>query len=217
MKVKLCSVPEVGSSLSRVFSGSERPELTLWEAPVVYDDTRNENPRLTPEDVANIEKQAHSKGFEVGRWEGFQAAHKTIEEQVARLNQVLAALTKPFEQINSNVEDELILLAAAIAEQLIKREVSVDPGLIKVAVQEATAALSTSARHINLHLHPEDAAVLRSGQSKEPVPQQWRIVEDPGLARGDCQIDCEDELVDATVRGRIRAIVSQSFGIETDD
>lgn len=203
--------------MSRVFSGAERPGLTLWEAPTVYDDTRNENPRLTPEDVANIEKQAHSKGFEMGRWEGFQAAHKTIEEQVARLDQVLAALTKPFEQINSNVEDELILLAAAIAEQIVKREVSVDPSLIKVAVQEATAALSTSARHINLHLHPDDAAVLRSGQSQQSVPQQWRIVEDPGLGRGDCQIDCEDELVDATVRGRISAIVAQSFGIEADD
>ena len=76
------------------------------------------------------------------------------------------------------------------------------------------SVLSATARHINLHLHPDDAALLHSHQADDLAPVDWQIVEDASLNRGECLIDSSGEYVDATIRARIDALLEQSLGID---
>ena len=201
-------------NMSKVLSAGKRPDLTLWETPVVCDDNAIKAAQLDPKELAELEKQARKNGFVTGHWEGLQAGRDEIENQLNQLRKMLTAMTKPFQLIDKKVEEELVLLAATIAEKIVQQELTISPALINVAVQEAVSALSATARHINLHLHPDDAALLHSRQADDAAPVDWQIVEDSSLGRGECLIDSSDEYVDATIRSRIDAILEQSFGID---
>jgi len=45
-----------------------------------------------------------------------------------------------------------------------------------------------AARDVRVHLHPEDAAVMREHLAPTESERAWVIVEDPVMARGGCQI-----------------------------
>lgn len=192
------------------------PDLAAWKAPTVYDDSRHEVRHLSPQDVENIEKQAHSKGFEVGRWEGLQEGHKKIEEQVGQLKQLITALTRPFAQLNQDIENELVLLAASIAEQIVQQEISVNPQLIELAVQQAAGAIATADREVHLHVHPEDAALLRANMEDSAASQSWRLVEDNSIRRGDCRVESSEQFVDASVHARVTALIDQAFAAKME-
>jgi len=201
----------VENSLSKLSPEKKPANLTPWTAPAVFDDYRDRKPEPSPQAVADLEKQAHSKGYEVGRWEGLQAGHAQIEAQVAELNHLLESFVRPFQRLETKVEEELVLLAGAIAEQLVRREITIDPGLLKVAVEEAASVLASTAQQVRCHLHPEDAALVRAGQGEAVPPGDWQIVDDPRLKRGECQVHSTDQLVDATVRARLDELLRGHF------
>ena len=201
-------------NMSKVLSAGKRPDLTVWETPVVRDDNAIREIQLGPEELAELEKQTRKNGFVKGHWEGLQAGRDEVEAKVSQLNKLLHSMSKPFQLTEKKIEEELVLLAATIAEKIVQQELTVDPALINVAVQEAVTALSVTARHINLHLHPDDAALLHSIQVNDSASIDWQIVEDASLDRGECLIDSSDEYVDATIRARIDGILEQSFGTD---
>ena len=201
-------------SMSKVLSADKRPDLTLWETPNVSDDNAAKATQFGPKELAELEKQTRKNGFVKGHWEGLQAGRDEMENHINQLKKTLKAMAKPFQLTETKVEEELVLLAATIAEKIVQRELTIDPALISVAVQEAMSVLSATARHINLHLHPDDAALLHSHQADDLAPVDWQIVEDASLNRGECLIDSSDEYVDATIRARIDALLEQSLGID---
>ena len=50
----------------------------------------------------------------------------------------------------------------ALARQIVRRELKTDPTQIIGIIREAIAALPVAARDVRVHLHPEDAAVVRA-------------------------------------------------------
>jgi flagellar assembly protein FliH len=86
------------------------------------------------------------------------------------------------------VERELLTLAMALARQIVRRELKADPTQIIGIIREAIAALPVAAREVRVHLHPEDAAVVREHLAPTESERAWAIVEDPVMARGGCQI-----------------------------
>ena len=203
----------VVKNLSKVLSGSKQSGVALWQTPVVEDE-HSGAAQLTVQERSILDKQNRDKGFEEGRLNGFLAGGEEIQQQVELYKQMLVAMEKPFERIDKKVEEELVLLATSIAEAIIKQELTVNPSLIGQVVEEAVSALSATARHVSVRLHPQDIALLNSDQQDGDNPVAWHMLEDARLARGECQVDSSDEFVDATVRSRINTIVNESFGID---
>ena len=52
-------------------------------------------------------------------------------------------------------------LAVTIARQLVRRELRIDPAQVIAIIRETVALLPAAARDVRVHLHPEDAAVVR--------------------------------------------------------
>ena len=73
-------------------------------------------------------------------------------------------------------------------------------------IAEAIAALVSVPREVRVHLHPEDAKLLREALSPPPDVVSWRLVPDAALQRGDCRISGETGWVDATLNGRVRSM-----------
>ena len=170
-------------------------------------------------------KRAHRAGFAEGRDQGFREGYRdgeaaggdAVRAAVASLGAVLDVLAAPLEQLDSEVEQSLVGLTTAIVRQLVRRELKADPGQILATVREGAAALPVSVREVHLWLQPEDAALVRANLSVDGPNASRHLHEDPLVSRGGCRIETGESHVDATVEGRLAAVISQVFGGERND
>ena len=184
-----------------------------WNAPDVSNPAAAHN-LPTVGGLVDLQAEAHKEAFEQGLAEGREAGRAEVRTQVERLSGMFYDLAKPFENLDAEVERELLTLAMALARQIVRRELKTDPSQIIGIIREAIAALPVAARDVRVHLHPEDAAVVRQHLAPTEAERAWVIVEDPVMARGGCQITTATSRVDARLETRLGAILSELLGTE---
>jgi flagellar assembly protein FliH len=188
--------------------GNAQVAYTRWELPQVDDPSQRKEEVVTVEEIETIQKRAHQEGYQRGHQEGLAAARGKAQ----KLDQLMRKLDEPFTELDQQVEQELLLLATSIARQLVRRELKTDPGQIVAVVREAMAALPVTSRNARLHLHPEDAALVREILSLEEAENPWKVVDDPVLQRGDCRVVTETSKIDATLEARLTALITSVLG-----
>ncbi|HCO59982.1 MAG TPA: flagellar assembly protein FliH [Porticoccaceae bacterium] len=162
-----------------------------------------------------MEAQARQRGFEAGRLEGLRAGEAEIKARIDRFEILLDNMVRPFEQVEEKVQQELVLLAGAIAEKLVKHELSLNPDLILETIHEAVGALSANARRVSLRLHPEDIELVNLEGEASTGERHWILIEDPHLSRGECLIESDLEFVDASTTARLNELLKQFLNIDT--
>lgn len=225
------------SSKSNGFSSSELALLKLWDVPDVsgaetvaisepVDIDEEPTPVLTVEEIELMQKQAYDEAFAQGNKEGFRQGFEDgakkgyeenahlLREQGAMFASLLESLSDPFKALDEEVEKELVRLAISIATQIIRREIKMDAGQVVAAVKEAVRVLPLASQKISLHLHPDDAELVRSALSLDEMSPPWRIIEDPLITRGGCKVDTEVSHIDATIENRLAAVIANLFGGE---
>jgi flagellar assembly protein FliH len=188
--------------------------VSLWTAPDMASAASQRPP--TVGGLADLQAEAHKEAFEQGLMEGREAGRTEVHAQVERLAGMFYDLAKPFEQLDAEVERELLTLAMALARQIVRRELKADPTQIIGIIREAIAALPVAARDVRVHLHPEDAAVVKQHLAPTENERAWAIVEDPVMARGGCQITSATSRIDARLETRLGGILSELLGTERD-
>jgi flagellar assembly protein FliH len=228
----------MSSSKGSDFSESEIDALNLWRLPNVpksgglVGDPSSSMPQLTVNEIESMQNQAYDEAFALGKNEGYQqgfeqglkdGGQKAYEENVDLLNNkaaefttLMEALTEPFKALDEEVEKELVKLAFGIANQIIRREIKLDPGQVIAAVREAINILPLSSQKIMLYLHPEDAGLVRSVLALDEMTTPWGITEDPLITRGGCRVDTDVSHVNATVENRLAAVIATTLGGERE-
>lgn len=158
-------------------------------------------------------QEASKKGYEEGLAKGLRAAEAQISQQVKSLESVIQSLVSPYEEFDERVENEIASLAIQISKQLIRRELKADTGQVVGVVKEALSALPSSSQNIQLFLHPDDAALIKSALSIDDEAR-WKIVEDPVITRGGCRVATDASTIDATIENRLLAIIAKALGDE---
>ena len=185
----------------------------VWTAPDMNSPAINQ--RLpTVSGLADLQEEAYKEAFDQGLAEGRKAGQVEVRAQVEKLAGMFHDLAKPFEVLDAEVERELLTLAMALARQIVRRELKTDPTQIIGIVRDAIAALPVAARDVRVHLHPEDAAVVREHLAPTESERAWALVEDPVMARGGCQITTATSRIDARLETRLAAILSELMGTE---
>jgi flagellar assembly protein FliH len=131
---------------------------------------------------------------------------------VARLDQLLGALSRPFDLLDETVEKQLVELAITMVRQLFRRELKIDPASVIGVVREAVKLLPVAARNIKVQLHPDDAALVRESLSRGEGERAWDIVEDPLVSRGGCVVTTDSSRVDAQAETRLKLLVDALSG-----
>jgi flagellar assembly protein FliH len=173
--------------------------------------------RMSEAEVQAAERANHARGYQ----EGLAAAQAEVNKRVAELNSrvtrldaILKLLARPLEDLDSEVEKQLTLLALTVGKQMVRRELKTDPAQVIAVIRESVARLPASARDVRVHLHPEDAAVVRDALATPANDRAWSIIEDPALARGGCVVRTDISQIDAKLESRLNAVVSAAFGDE---
>ena len=188
-------------------------DARVWSAPDVGE-AANTRDMPTVSGLVDLQAEAYEEAFEQGLAEGREAGRAQVRVQVEQLAGMFYDLAKPFEELDAQVERELLTLAMALARQIVRRELKADPTQIIGIIREAIAALPVAARDVRVHLHPEDAAVVRQNLAPTESERAWQIVEDPVMARGGCQVTTATSRVDARLETRLGAILSELMGDE---
>ena len=199
--------------MSNVFTKAAAADAAVWTAPdMSAPATQQKMPTVSG--LADLQAEAYKEAFEQGLAEGRDAGRGEVRAQVDKLAGMFYDLAKPFDVLDAEVERELLTLAMALARQIVRRELKTDPTQIIGIIREAIAALPVAARDVRVHLHPEDAAVVRQNLAPTESERAWSIIEDPVMARGGCQITTTTSRIDARLETRLGAILSELMGTE---
>ena len=172
---------------------------------------------MTIEQIEQIQQEAREEGFRQGEAEGREEGMAAVRAEAEHLRLVLDSLVPFVEILDRQLEQELVTLAVTVARQLVRRELRTEPGQIVAAVREALAVLPSSDRRVRLHLHPEDARIVRDALHLSELEQPWKVVEDPTLSRGGAWLETDISRVDATVESRLNAVIAEMWGGERRD
>jgi flagellar assembly protein FliH len=188
----------------------ERWELASFEAPapVAATPAAAAEPGLplpTASDIEAIHQQAQEQGFRAGYAEGSARARAEAEMLSALVRQLDGALA----EFDGRVAEELLALAVEVARQVVGQSLAVRPEAILDAVRGALAELPH--QHAAIHLHPDDALLVRTHLGESLTHAGHRILEDGQVRRGGCLIDLGGSQVDAALPTRWRRVL-ESIG-----
>ncbi|HEU4603684.1 MAG TPA: flagellar assembly protein FliH [Steroidobacteraceae bacterium] len=199
--------------------------IALWDLPTVNGRTvQARRPGKTVSELEEVERRAYEEAFAKGREAGLAAAKAEtqgaltqLQNQVNRLESTLASLSKPLDQVNTEVEQQLMNLTLTIARHLVRRELRIDPAQVIAIIRETVALLPAAARDVRVHMHPDDAAVVRERLATPTADRAWTIIEDPVMTRGGCRVTTETALIDARVETRLNQAIAAMLGDERAD
>ncbi len=199
--------------MSKIISRETLSGYGSWQPPEMGGGGAQANKNisvLTAKQIQQIQRQAYDEGFAQGRTEGLASVKTPLEA-------VLRALSEPLSELDAQAQQELTLLVATIARHLVRRELKANPDEIVAVVRETLSALPAASRHVQVHMHPEDAVLVRNALSLSEGERHWQIVEDPVLSRGGCRVHAEASQIDATIETRLAAVITKMLGGEREN
>lgn len=203
------------------FNESEVEQSQPWELPELDSDAahrrvgRNEDvPSLpTAEEIAQIRQAAFEEGRQEGYEQGLQQAQQELQNMQQQFNHLIGQMAEPFEREEEQLTQDLAKLASSVTRHIIRRELQQDPEQIIAVIREAIKLLPSYRRQVMIHLHPDDANLVRKIFSvNEKQDSSWILADDPSITRGGCLITTDTSKVDASVEKRIADLFSHVFG-----
>jgi flagellar assembly protein FliH len=165
-----------------------------------------------PPDPQELLLEARQGGYKDGYRDGLSALENFKQSYAAQITAQVGRIAQSFGERLDGIEHELAaslaLLATDIAQQVVRAEIRLQPERIEAVAQEALAALVHSARHIRVHVHPDDHALLTARGQLDLSARGARLVANAEAAAGGCLVESDVGGVDASVPARWRAALA---------
>lgn len=166
----------------------------------------------TAEELERIHQQAWQEGYRLGREEGHKAGYETGAQDarvyLERLKLLAEAMDADRLRQDEQLAREVLELAIAIAQQVVRTSLKVKPMQMLAMVREAIANLPALTGHTRLVVHPEHAPFVRECLANEYAHLAWKVVEDPSLEPGGFRVENAHSEMDASMEVRWRDIVT---------
>lgn len=173
--------------------------------------------RAAGEEAARIREEARRRGFEEGRAEGRAEVAAAERERVARetagladlLRMAARSLQERREEVAAAVERDLVRLAVAVAEKIVRAEVRAGRAVAAASLRRAVE-LVTRRRRIKVLFHPDDRAMLEACLpalcADFPDLGTVDLEGNGGVSRGGCVVTTEEGVVDAALETQLEEI-----------
>lgn len=162
-----------------------------------------------------IQADAYRQGFEQGERAGEKLALQKAEPVVNEFEELIRAIQADRDALIAQHEQELIRVAFAIATQVLKTTIELEPEVVGSVVEAALAKIG-QAQEIKLKLSPYDAQMLeqtmrRHGHATWP-PAHVQVEADETVGRGGCRVESESGDIDATIETQLRQLKNALWG-----
>lgn len=155
----------------------------------------------TAAEVEALQNQAEKEGYDAGYEDG--SARGRFE--AAELHQLLTTFDETLSSLDRSIAEEILALSLEVARLVVRESIRIKPDMILTVVREALQ--QTPQQHAQLHLHPDDSALVRQYLGEQLGHAGHRIVDDSSVERGGCRIESSGLQVDASVSTRWRRVV----------
>jgi flagellar assembly protein FliH len=164
----------------------------------------------TADEIEKWRKDAQDEGYQ----EGLKLAATQAMATQKRLKKLIDFFEHPLKSLNEEVEQQLSLVVVTLAQQLVRRELKIEPDEIIGLIRDSVELLPSNARGIRIFLHPEDASLVRNALSIEADNEEpsWKLIEDLMITRGGCKIKSESSSINATLENRLAALAASVLG-----
>jgi flagellar assembly protein FliH len=148
--------------------------------------------------------EGHAEGLEKGLAEG----QEEIAQQISQWSALTQQLHHPAAMVEQQLQQELVRLAAELSRAVIGVEINTDPQVILQTLQQALKVLPIQERRIQIHLNPEDIALIKTRFDDAQIEKQgWVLIDSPQLTRGGFEITTESNAIDQTLERRCREVI----------
>lgn len=160
------------------------------------------DPGESPQRLQQQLEAARQQGFKEGEAAATAACRREMQEAARQMAIAVRNAATEQARLRAEAERDVVRIALAIAQKILRREVRVDPhvaiGLVKAAME------AVSAREMRVvRTHPALAQPLAAGLSQIGVPEGVQVVPDASLEPGG--------LIVETTRGEVDASLETQF------
>lgn len=160
---------------------------------------------LSAREVAQqIEREAHREGRTKGQQEAMDEMRRRIEPLEALLVEACRQVASAHQAIVTNVEGELIDLAVAVAERVLRSEL-VARREAAVPIVRAALEAAGSRKIMAIRINPGGYELLAEHR-RELLDslESARLISDPAISFGGCVVEVEAGLVDARLESQLQ-------------
>jgi flagellar assembly protein FliH len=162
--------------------------------------------RIPAIDIAEVEHQAYTRGYQDGQLAGVQAEAARVRAALGAIDDALLRLQGEAEAWVGNARENVCAIAIAVARQVLMRDLEGDPSRVADLATRALTEIPVD-QPVVVRMHPDDLRVLESlpdeaGASRASLNgdrSQVQWVADPRVARGGCLLEGRDRIIDGRI------------------
>lgn len=155
-------------------------------------------------------EEAYQVGYQRGAEAGREEFLASVAAAATALGQAGEAMQEAREAFIASLEPQVVDLACAIAQRIIRRELRLDPHLVAGIVRGAIENLADRER-MRVHLNPADIEALQA-QGMSLLEElrdvaHFEVVADESVEPGGCSVNTESIHADATLDTQLRKLM----------
>lgn len=196
--------------MAKLFKSVTLSDEVVYLKPAIVDVTATPEMTIKPDAVSEqaqcaeqIKEEAYQEGFNQGMAQGIEQASNNMSQQIALLQELLASIPAAINENRQQLSDEVADIVLVIIKQYFINQ-QTNKEAIAAQINHTIAQLN-SKQNIELLLHPQDLAMLKTGTLHLDLQQcnNLRIVPNEQLRLGGCQVRSEHGLFDAGIERQI--------------
>jgi len=160
--------------------------------------------------LQEIQEQAYSKGFELGRVEGrdqaIREANEKLEREIQAITELISNLQDQYEELAKKNENRIIELIFKIASRIATKTLEIDQQAIVEVVRQTVSNISMNDQMI-IEIHPNLIHFFEELQSKAGRDFEFlknaKFEPNEGISIGGCVVRTEFGQIDARLETRI--------------
>ena len=157
--------------------------------------------RLRQSEVA----QARQAGFEEGKRKATQESAAEITAVLDRLSQKLHEIDALRSKLRKHAEMDVVKLALAIAQRILRRELTTDPESIQGLVHAALQKIQNR-DILRIRVYPTGAEALKASLARAGAAPAIQVWPDPMLKTGDLLFETSVGELDASAQTQLQEI-----------
>ncbi len=208
--------------LCKIAADSEDVKPFLWRTlagPGPGTPASGSNGEATPGEAAGLQQriaelerllqtetaQARQEGFQEGAQKAQEEASGEVTAALDRLAQKLNEVAKLRGKIRSYAEMDIVKLGLAIAQRILRRELTTDPETIHGLVHAALQKIQNR-DILKVRVYPGGAEALRASLARAGAAPAIQVVSDPTLKTGDLLFETSVGELDASVETQLQEV-----------
>jgi flagellar assembly protein FliH len=163
-----------------------------------------------PPDPGNELARVRAEGYAQGVVDGKQQAAELAQAERAALKSLSEAIQEMMQEFEQGLARDVLSMSLELTKLMVREAIRVKPDLVLNVVREAVSSLTGLDENTAIHMHPDDAALLREAGREDPALANlpWKIVDDGRMERGGCRVETATGEADATLETRWRRVIA---------